>query len=158
EGAADATGTESDAPRDERWHSTLARVREHAARHLPAHLVPSVWARIDHVPLTRHHKVDRAALPAPGPTGEQVASRPPRTDRERELCALFGTVLGLPAVGPDTDFFTAGGHSLTALRLKSKIETVLDVRIPVSILFDAPTPAALAARLDAPATAHGRAP
>ncbi|MET9479708.1 amino acid adenylation domain-containing protein [Streptomyces sp. NPDC006638] len=158
QGAADATGTDTDAPRDDQWHSTLARVREHAARHLPAHLVPSVWARIDHVPLTRHHKVDRAALPAPGPTGEQAASRPPRSERERELCALFGTVLGLPAVGPDTDFFTAGGHSLTALRLKSKIETVLDVRIPVSVLFDAPTPAALAARLDAPATAHGRAP
>ncbi|MFJ2645518.1 amino acid adenylation domain-containing protein [Streptomyces sp. NPDC087420] len=158
EGASDATGTDTDTTRDEQWHSTLARVREHAARHLPAHLVPSVWARIDHVPLTRHHKVDRAALPAPGPTGEQAVSRAPRTERERELCALFGTVLGLPAVGPDTDFFTAGGHSLTALRLKSKIETVLDVRIPVSVLFDAPTPAALAARLDAPAAANGRAP
>ncbi|QIQ01320.1 non-ribosomal peptide synthetase [Streptomyces liangshanensis] len=144
--------------RDDRWNRTLARAREHAARHLPAHLVPSLWARVDHIPLTRHHKVDRAALPAPGPTGGRVTERAPRTARERELCALFGTVLGLPAVGPDTDFFTAGGHSLTALRLRSKIETVLDVRIPVSVLFDAPTPAALAARLDAPPAAAGRAP
>ncbi|WP_405710348.1 MULTISPECIES: non-ribosomal peptide synthetase [unclassified Streptomyces] len=135
---------------EEQWQRTLAAVRARAARQLPAHLVPTLWARIDEVPLTRHGKADRAALPDPGPTGEPVARRAPRTARERELCALFGTVLGVPAVGPDTDFFQAGGHSLTALRLKSKIETVLGVRIPVSALFDAPTPAGLAARLDAP--------
>ncbi|MEE1768201.1 amino acid adenylation domain-containing protein [Streptomyces sp. JV185] len=142
---------------EDQWQRTLARVREHAAEQLPAHLVPSLWVRIDEVPLTRHGKVDRAALPDPGPTGEPAAHRAPRTARERELCALFGTVLGIPAVGPDTDFFLAGGHSLTALRLKSKIETLLGVRIPVSALFDAPTPAALAARLDAPPT-NGPAP
>ncbi|MGW2112200.1 amino acid adenylation domain-containing protein [Streptomyces sp. NPDC001948] len=140
---------------EEQWRRTLAGVRAHAARQLPAHLVPSLWARIDEVPLTRHGKADRAALPDPGATGEPVAHRAPRTPRERELCALFGTVLGVPAVGPDTDFFQAGGHSLTALRLKSKIETVLGVRIPLSALFDAPTPAGLAARLDAPPTADG---
>ncbi|WP_326764408.1 amino acid adenylation domain-containing protein [Streptomyces sp. NBC_01591] len=147
-----------DMDRKEQWHRTLDRVRAHAAQQLPAHLVPSLWARIDEMPLTRHGKVDRAALPDPGPTGEPAAHRAPRTPRERELCALFGTVLGVPAVGPDTDFFQAGGHSLTALRLKSKIETVLGVRIPVSALFDAPTPAGLAARLDAPPSANRPAP
>ncbi|MFH8520090.1 amino acid adenylation domain-containing protein [Streptomyces gelaticus] len=143
---------------EEQWQRTLARVRERAAARLPAHLVPSLWVRIDEVPLTRHGKADRAALPEPGPAREPAAHRAPRTARERELCALFGTVLGIPAVGPDTDFFLAGGHSLTALRLKSKIETVLGVRIPVSALFDAPTPAALAARLDAPQATNGPAP
>ncbi|ROQ73445.1 amino acid adenylation domain-containing protein [Streptomyces sp. CEV 2-1] len=152
----------SGAPADEaqRWQRTLDRARAHAAERLPAHLVPSLWARIDEVPLTRHGKVDRAALPDPGRTGApgHRTPRTPRTPRERELCALFGTVLGIPAVGPDTDFFLAGGHSLTALRLKSKIETVLGVRIPLSALFDAPTPAALAARLDAPPSGKGPAP
>ncbi|OKK07516.1 hypothetical protein AMK09_36190 [Streptomyces sp. CB02488] len=142
----------------EPWQVLLDRAREHAARQLPAHLVPSLWARIDEVPLTRHGKADRAALPDPGPSGQPAAPRSPGTARERELCALFGTVLGLPVVGPDTDFFLAGGHSLTALRLKSKIETVLGVRIPLSALFDAPTPAALAARLDAPPSGKGPAP
>lgn len=142
----------------EPWQVLLDRAREHAARQLPAHLVPSLWARIDEVPLTRHGKADRAALPDPGPSGQPAARRSPGTARERELCALFGTVLGLPVVGPDTDFFLAGGHSLTALRLKSKIETVLGVRIPLSALFDAPTPAALAARLDAPPSGKDPAP
>ncbi|MEJ8671124.1 hypothetical protein WKI71_30200 [Streptomyces sp. MS1.AVA.1] len=44
-------------------------VREHAARTLPAHLLPSAWSRLDTVPLTAHGKVDRAALPEPEPDG-----------------------------------------------------------------------------------------
>ncbi|MFF1448604.1 amino acid adenylation domain-containing protein [Streptomyces sp. NPDC058274] len=132
----------------EPWDEVLARVRRYAARHLPAHLVPSVWARIDQVPLTRHGKVDRDALPEPGPAGAVAGVREPRSARERELCALFAEVLGLPEVGPDTDFFASGGHSLTAMRLTSKVEAALDVRVPLATLFDAPTPAALAARLD----------
>ncbi|WP_330306332.1 MULTISPECIES: amino acid adenylation domain-containing protein [unclassified Streptomyces] len=145
------------------WPDTLARVRRHAARHLPAHLVPSVWAPIDRVPLTRHGKIDRAALPEPGPgTGEAVAgARAPGSARERQLCALFAEVLGMPEVSPDTDFFASGGHSLTAMRLTSKVEAALDVRVPLATLFDAPTPTALAARLDtappaAPAARLGR--
>ncbi|MFE7465433.1 amino acid adenylation domain-containing protein [Streptomyces sp. NPDC057499] len=141
--------TAGPADRAEPWERTLERVRAHAAARLPAHLVPSLWTRIDGVPLTRHGKADRAALPDPVPRTEPVARREAGSARERELCAVFGTVLGVPSVGPDTDFFRAGGHSLTALRLKSKIETVLGVRLPVSALFDAPTPAALAALLDA---------
>ncbi|MEV8457083.1 amino acid adenylation domain-containing protein [Streptomyces sp. NPDC052095] len=137
------------ADRAEPWERMRDRARAHAAQRLPVHLVPSLWTRIDEVPLTRHGKADRAALPDPVPHGEPAARREPATDRERELCAVFGTVLGVPSVGPDTDFFRAGGHSLTALRLKSKIETVLGVRLPVSALFDAPTPAALAALLEA---------
>ncbi|GAA3146634.1 hypothetical protein GCM10010521_37230 [Streptomyces rameus] len=126
---------------DDEWPELLRRAREFAARQLPAHLVPSVWARIDHVPLTRHGKTDRAALPEP--TGDATGgpgTRAPRDDRERWLCALFAEVLGVPGTHPDTDFFTAGGHSLTALRLASK------ARVPLAALFAAPTPALLAAR------------
>lgn len=132
------------------WPETVAGAREFAARHLPAHLVPSAWARIDHVPLTRHGKTDRAALPEPtgAPVGAVVA-RAPRDDRERQLCALFADVLGMPDVHPDTDFFAAGGHSLTALRLTSKARAALDTPVPLALLFAAPTPGALASRLAA---------
>ncbi|MGW7823947.1 amino acid adenylation domain-containing protein [Streptomyces puniciscabiei] len=121
------------------WPEILGRAKEFAARRLPAHLVPSVWARIDHIPLTRHGKTDRAALPEP--TGDAIGirgTRAPRDDRERWLCALFAEVLGVPDVHPDTDFFAAGGHSLIALRLASK------AGVPLGTLFAAPTPALLA--------------
>ncbi|QQC91378.1 non-ribosomal peptide synthetase [Streptomyces alfalfae] len=127
----------------------LARVRAAAAHVLPAHLLPTAWVCVDAVPLTPHGKADRAALPEP--TAVEQTSRAPATVREKELCALFGDVLGLTDAGPDTDFFASGGHSLSALRLADKIEAAWQVRVPVAALFAAPTPAGLIARLDGPA-------
>ncbi|MFI6015133.1 amino acid adenylation domain-containing protein [Streptomyces sp. NPDC051243] len=126
----------------------LALVREHAARTLPAHLMPSAWARLDAVPLTAHGKVDRAALPEPEPEhGRRGHGRIARPGREQRLCALFGQVLGVDALGPDADFFAHGGHSLLALRLTARIEAELGTRLSPATLFEAPTPAALTARL-----------
>jgi amino acid adenylation domain-containing protein len=128
--------------------AALTDVREHALRVLPAHLVPSLWARIDAVPLTAHGKVDRAALPdAEGLSAPSRTPRTPRTETERALCRLFGEVLGTEAA-PETEFFAAGGHSLLALRLASRITSELGVRVPLPRLFEASTPAALAAWLN----------
>ncbi|MET9404588.1 amino acid adenylation domain-containing protein [Streptomyces sp. NPDC002935] len=139
-----------DRPLDEGWAETLARAKEFAACRLPSHLIPSVWARIDHVPLTRHGKTDRAALPEPSGTPPAAAgARAPRDERERQLCALFAEVLGVSGIHPDTDFFAAGGHSLTALRLVSKAQAALGTPVPLATLFAAPSPATLAARLAA---------
>ncbi|MEU6575121.1 amino acid adenylation domain-containing protein [Streptomyces sp. NPDC046805] len=127
----------------------LDEVRRHASRTLPSHLLPSLWGVLDEVPLTRHGKVDRTALgdvvPAPADAAAPVA---PADDRERTLCALFADVLGLPEAAADTDFFAAGGHSLLALRLCAGIESECGARVPVGVLFDARTPAALAAHLE----------
>ncbi|WP_031479622.1 non-ribosomal peptide synthetase [Streptomyces bicolor] len=128
----------------------LDLVREHAARTLPAHLVPSAWARLDAVPLTAHGKVDRAALPGPEPEHRHRGhGRIARPGREQRLCALFGQVLGVDALDPDADFFAHGGHSLLALRLTARIEAELGTRLSPATLFEAPTPAALTARLGA---------
>ncbi|MET9830537.1 amino acid adenylation domain-containing protein [Streptomyces sp. NPDC006385] len=126
----------------------LGLVRERAARTLPAHLLPSAWARLDTVPLTAHGKVDRAALPEPGPEpARRGTGRMARPGREQRLCALFAQALGVDALGPDADFFAHGGHSLLALRLTARIHAELGTRVPPATLFEAPTPAALAARL-----------
>ncbi|MBT2676519.1 amino acid adenylation domain-containing protein, partial [Streptomyces sp. ISL-14] len=133
----------------------LGLVRDHAARALPAHLMPSAWAALDAVPLTAHGKVDRAALPEPGPQRARPShGRVARPGREQLLCTLFAQVLGVEAVGPDADFFAYGGHSLLALRLTARIHAELGTQVSPATLFEAPTPAALAARL---ATATGQA-
>ncbi|MCX4094353.1 non-ribosomal peptide synthase/polyketide synthase [Nocardia sp. alder85J] len=126
-----------------------ADVRRWLGGRLPEYMVPAVVMVIDEVPLTASGKLDRTALPDPE-FASAVAYLPPGNDRERVLADLFAEILGLDRVGIDDDFFALGGHSLLATRLTSKIRAALGVEVPVRVIFDAPTVARLAPRLDDP--------
>ncbi|MDG4857631.1 amino acid adenylation domain-containing protein [Streptomyces sp. T-3] len=120
-------------------------LRRFVATVLPDHMTPAAIVQLPRFPLLPNGKLDRAALPAPeyAPTG-----RVPGNAREEVLCTLFAEVLGVDRVGVEDGFFDLGGDSLLATRLVSRIRTVLAVELSTRALFEAPTPAALAGRLD----------
>ncbi|MFD4698476.1 amino acid adenylation domain-containing protein [Streptomyces niveus] len=126
----------------------LEAVRAHAARRLPAYMVPSAWTTLRTIPLTANGKLDHAALPAPVTTRQTDSTgRGPRGPREDILCTLFAEALGVEQVLIDEDFFALGGHSLLATRLIARIRATLGVEVSIRALFEAPTVAALAERL-----------
>ena len=127
-----------------------ADLRHHLAAHLPDVMIPRHLVVLDRLPVTSNGKLDRRALPAP----ERVDAEPgraPRSPREELLCELFAEALGVPSVGPDDDFFAAGGHSLRAARLAGRVRDVFGVDVTVRSVFTAPTAADFAEQLD-----HGR--
>ncbi|XRQ14395.1 amino acid adenylation domain-containing protein [Actinomadura welshii] len=128
-----------------------AEIRAHVATLLPDYMVPAAVVVLDGpLPLTPNGKLDRRALPAPDWASMTGAARP-ATPRQWELAALFAEVLGLPEVGLHDDFFELGGHSMSAMRLLGRVRAVLDAGLALRDVFDAPTVAALAERLGAPA-------
>ena len=129
---------------DEPGRSTAVELlREQTQTRLPDFAVPSAFVVLDAFPLTPNGKLDRSALPAP--EGPVVGSRLPRTEHETLLCELFATVLGLPEVGVDDDFFALGGHSLLLAKLVSRLNRCFGVNLTARAVFEAPTVAALAA-------------
>ncbi|GGS49643.1 non-ribosomal peptide synthetase [Actinokineospora fastidiosa] len=124
-----------------------AALRRYLVERLPDYLVPGAFVMMDHLPVNPNGKLDRAALPSPEPAARAI-SRTPRTQAERELCALFAELLGVPEVGIDDDFFTLGGHSLLVARLLTRIRVAFGVRLGIRAVFDAPTVAELARHLD----------
>jgi amino acid adenylation domain-containing protein len=118
------------------------------AERLPAYMVPAAWVLRERLPLTANGKVDRAALPAPVERGEGGAYVAPRSPVEQVLAGIWEEVLELQRVGVEDDFFALGGHSLVAAQVTSRVLQAFSVELPLRLLFERPTVAALAAEVE----------
>ncbi|WSG58685.1 amino acid adenylation domain-containing protein [Nocardia sp. NBC_01730] len=124
-------------------------LKEFLAESLPGYMVPAAIMVLDEIPLTPVGKLDRAALPEP--VFAARAFRAPSTPVEEIVAEVFAALL-VPEedgrVGADDDFFELGGNSLLAAQAAARIGSALDVRVPVHLLFEVTTVAALAARVE----------
>ena len=60
---------------------------------------------------------------------------------------MWAEILDCERVGRDDDFFTLGGNSIAAARMIGVVNRDFQVRLPLSILFEARTVAALGAAI-----------
>jgi amino acid adenylation domain-containing protein len=124
-----------------------ADLRRAARERLPEFMVPSRFVVLETMPLLPNGKVDRQRLI----DAAHARRRAPRVERstaeEETLAGLYREVLGVPHVGVDDNFFEIGGHSLPAMRLLARVETVFGKRLTPDVLLTAPTVRQLAAVL-----------
>ncbi|MFK0221132.1 amino acid adenylation domain-containing protein [Streptomyces vinaceus] len=127
---------------------------------LPAAMVPSALVVLDALPLTPNGKTDRRALPAPeaGATGGHRAHVAPRTPLERTVTEVWEEVLGEGPIGVRDHFFERGGHSLRATRVISRLRALLELDIPMQLLFRHPVAEDLARALASLGAAGAKGP
>jgi amino acid adenylation domain-containing protein len=114
---------------------------------LPDYMVPSRFVFLPALPRTVSGKLDKGALPAPV-VKEAAGARAPISPREAVVAEVFAAAIGVTAFDPDADFFAAGGHSLLATRVMSQLSEIFGTALPLSALFEHPSPAALAALIE----------
>jgi acyl carrier protein len=127
----------------------LHEIKAHLGRFLPNFMVPSLFCRLEAMPLTTSGKIDRNALPVVTPTVEEERAEHsgPRTDVERKLVDLWTQLLAVNSIGIDDDFFELGGNSLLAVELDLALEEA-EVRADDLVVYEHRTIRALAAHIE----------
>jgi amino acid adenylation domain-containing protein len=125
-------------------------LREALRARLPDYMIPATLVRIKALPVTANGKVDHAGLPAPDATKtlRDDAGEEPGTPVERWLAETVASLLQLPEVGVDDNFFLLGGHSLLGTQLIARIADTFTVELPLRTLFESPTVRELAGEIE----------
>jgi acetyl esterase/lipase/acyl-coenzyme A synthetase/AMP-(fatty) acid ligase len=138
-------------------------VRSAVARELPPAMIPTRVSIVDALPRTPNGKLDRRGLvplldtsmrgtpygltaangSAPTLSWSREAER--RTLVERSIAEIWCSVLGVEHVCAEDDFFMLGGTSIGAVSIVARVCGEFGVQVPLSVLFKAPSVAALAA-------------
>jgi amino acid adenylation domain-containing protein len=124
-------------------------IRRELRARLPEYMLPSQVLVVQQLPLLPNGKVNRKALASPARSNTTPPSAPlPQGERVDDLVhavlAHFRTVLQMPSLGPDDNFFEAGGHSLLAAELAGLLKPLLGQRPSLKQIFDHPTARKLA--------------
>jgi len=125
----------------------VAGMREHLCARLPGYMLPQHFVDLAEIPLTPNGKVDRKQLPAPTGSAAVDVKRPPETESEIQVAAIWANLLRIEQIGRDDNFFELGGHSLLAVKAVLELERVTGSRIELKdILME--SLAHIAQRLD----------
>jgi amino acid adenylation domain-containing protein len=128
----------------------ISQLRRFLKQQLPDFMVPTIFMALEAMPLTPNGKIDRKALPQPDASRPELEANyvAPRTPIEQQIADIWSQVLNVNRVGIHDNFFELGGYSLLVIQVVSRLRQVLQAEILMSNLFELPTVADLAERVE----------
>ncbi|PZD92947.1 non-ribosomal peptide synthetase [Paenibacillus sambharensis] len=88
---------------------------------LPQYMIPQHFVYLTEIPLTVNGKVDRARLPQPAPAASGAEMVDACSPQEEALLTVVRDVLGSHELGLGHNFYHAGGDSIKAIQISSKL-------------------------------------
>lgn len=127
-----------------------ARMRQALSQQLPDYMIPSRFCWHPALPLNRNLKVDRKALsllPLAAEPAQPAADDGQHSAIENQLQGIWQAVLPTGRVEKTHDFFSAGGNSLSALRILTQVRKTFGVSLPLESVYQFNTVQAMAAHI-----------
>ncbi len=106
---------------------------------LPSYMIPSAIIVMDSFPLTANGKIDRKKLPLIENKNSQSFLNSSLDEREKRMFDIWKKFLPIPINNLEDNFFSLGGHSLSAIKLIFQIKKEFGVEISIQELFTHPT-------------------
>ncbi|WP_192808401.1 non-ribosomal peptide synthetase [Xanthomonas citri] len=124
-------------------------LRQQLRQELPDPMLPNAYVQVRAIPHTASGKRDLRALLAAHPpkTASDAPYVAPRSLVEETLASVWATVLALPRVGIDDNYFALGGDSLKSLQVTALADHK-GIRFTLDQLHRHPTIRALAASIE----------
>jgi len=122
--------------------------------YIPGYMIPSVFVKLDRLPLAISGKADRLALAAmdidalSSTADAALEFVAPRGHIENTIADIWIGVLEKEAVGVNDNFFDIGGHSLLVPRVHRKLEKHFPGKCKIADLFEHMTISRLACHID----------
>jgi amino acid adenylation domain-containing protein len=114
------------------------RLRTALAQQLPRYMIPPLLVALPRLPRSKNGKVDYKALRYAEP--DRAGAEDPELAHDPLATAVRGIWSALLSreVGWQDSFFELGGHSLLALAMVDRVGELLDVEVPVDVVFTGP--------------------
>ncbi|MFJ9517959.1 amino acid adenylation domain-containing protein [Kitasatospora sp. NPDC101801] len=125
-----------------------ADLRAHLAERLPEYMIPTAWVVLAELPLTTARKVDRKALPEPVEADPEEDYVAPQGPTEQAVARIYAEVLEVERVSAAVAFFAAGGNSLQAMRVVSRLGKEFGVKLRLRTMFADATTRSISAEVD----------
>lgn len=126
-------------------------LKEELALLLPQYMIPNKVLVLNKLPQTANGKVDYLALNQLDELNLMNANQtlvPLTSETEKKIGEIWCRVMKWESVSATDNFFEAGGNSLTAVALISRINGAFSIKMPLQVLFQTPNVTGLAQWID----------
>lgn len=120
--------------------TSLTSLKTYLLERLPKYMVPDQIFMVEAIQLNANGKVDQALMNkwADDQLRQETLQLPIEQD-EMVIAQIWADLFEVDQIGMQQNFFQLGGHSLLAMKMLSRLQKHLGVRVSLSDFFQSPT-------------------